>query len=84
MMMCLVHGKFSSYNEIYVWCVNATRKIKHGFSSFPAGLHFNCGSHGVINRLVMTWHLLNEAEDVHTSGCTVVLHFYNVIGQGAY
>lgn len=32
----------------------------------------------------MTWHLVNDAEDVHATEHTVVLRIYNLIRQGPY
>lgn len=53
-------------------------------SALEACLHFNCGSHAIINRLVMTLHLVNDAEDVHSTERSTVLRIYNLIRQGTY
>lgn len=53
-------------------------------SALVACLHFNCGSHAIVNRLVMTRHLVNDAEDVQATERTALLRIYNLIRQGAY
>lgn len=53
-------------------------------SALVACLHFNCGSHAIVNRLVMTRHLVNDAEDVQATERTALLRIYNLIRQGTY
>lgn len=50
------------------------------FSSRWPFLHFNCGLHGAMSRPVMTWRLVNDAEDVQA----IMRHIYNAIQQIPY